>query len=63
MPAPDGIPAIFLIKTRRLIGKPMMLLLTQSLDDTSIVEVYKIAYESPIHKGGSKLLLRKYNKM
>lgn len=46
----DGIPAIFLIKTKITIAKLMMLLLRQSLDNSSMTEVHKRAYVLPIHK-------------
>ena len=51
---PDGIPAIFLKKTKKAISKPLALLLRKSLDEGAIPEVFKMAYVTPIHKGGSK---------
>ena len=51
---PDGIPAIFLKKTKKAISKPLALLLRKSLDEGAIPEVFKMAYVTPIHKGGSR---------
>ena len=51
---PDGLPAIFLKKTKETISKPLALLLRKSLDEGKIPEIYKLAYVTPIHKGGSK---------
>ena len=51
---PDGIPAIFLKKTKKAISKPLALLLRKSIDEGAINEVFKMAYVTPIHKGGSR---------
>ena len=51
---PDGIPAIFLKKTKKAISKPLALLLRKSIDEGKIPEIFKMAYVTPIHKGGSK---------
>ena len=51
---PDGIPAIFLKKTKKAISKPLALLLRKSIDEGKIPEIFKMAYITPIHKGGSK---------
>ena len=51
---PDGIPAIFLIKTKEIITAPLTLMLRKSLDEGKIPDIFKMAYISPIHKGGSK---------
>ena len=51
---PDGIPAIFLIKTKEVIAAPLTLMLRKSLDEGKIPDIFKMAYISPIHKGGSK---------
>ena len=51
---PDGIPAIFLKKTKKAISRPLALWLRKSLDEGAILEVFKMAYVTPIHKGGSK---------
>ena len=51
---PDGIPAIFLKKTKKTISRPLALWLRKSLDEGAILEVFKMAYVTPIHKGGSK---------
>ena len=51
---PDGIPAIFLKKTKKAISKPLALLLRKSIDEGAVLDVFKMAYVTPIHKGGSK---------
>jgi len=51
---PDGIPAIFLKKTKKAISRPLALWLRKSLDEGAILDVFKMAYVTPIHKGGSK---------
>ena len=53
-PGPDDIPAIFLIKTSNEIKKPLMLILRKSIDKGEIPDIYKMAYITPIHKGGKK---------
>ena len=47
---PDGLPAIFLKKTKKTISKPLAILLRKSLDEGKIPEILKLA----IYKGGSK---------
>merc|ERR1712243_65277 len=51
---PDGIPALFLKKTKESISKPLSILLRKSLDEGKIPNIYKLAYITPIHQGGSK---------
>ena len=51
---PDGIPAIFLKKTKETISKPLALLLRKSIDEGKIPEIFKLAYVTPIHKGGTR---------
>ena len=51
---PDGIPAIFLKKTKKAISNPLAILLRKSIDEGKIPEIFKMAYVTPIHKGGSK---------
>ena len=51
---PDGLPAIFLKKTKETISLPLTLLLRKSLDEGKIPDIFKLAYVTPIHKGGSK---------
>merc|ERR1711891_80739 len=50
---PCGVPAIFLKKTKEVIA-PHLTNMLRSLDEGFIPEIFKIAYISPIHKGGSK---------
>ena len=51
---PDGLPAIFLKKTKETISLPLALLLRKSLDEGKIPDILKLAYVTPIHKGGSR---------
>ena len=51
---PDGVPAIFLKRTKTAISKPLALLLRKSIDEGKIPEIFKMAYVTPIYKGGSK---------
>ena len=46
---PDGIPAIFLKKTKTAISKPLALLLRKSIDEGKIPEIFKMPYVTPIH--------------
>ena len=41
-------------RTNKAISNPLILLLTESIDDGRILVISKIAYVTPIHKGGSK---------
>ena len=53
-PGPDEIPAIFMLKTRIELAKPMTIILRKSIDNCEIPEIYKMAHITPIHKGGKK---------
>ena len=53
-PGPDGIPAIFLIKTSNALIRPLMIILRKSIDEGEIPAIYKVAHITPIHKGGKK---------
>ena len=53
-PGPDEIPAIFLVKTNQVISIPLMIILKKSIANGEIPEIYKMAYITPIHKGGKK---------
>ena len=57
---PDGIPAILLIKTKPTIVEPLKIILRKSLDEEQIPDLFKLAYVTPIHKGGSKLNPEQY---
>ena len=57
---PDGVPAIFMIKTRDSIAIPLKLILRKSLDEGTIPDIYKLAYVTPIYKGGSKFKPENY---
>ena len=52
---PDGIPAIFLINTKKSIKVPLQIILRRSLDEGRVHDVFKTAYVTPLHKGGSKM--------
>ena len=49
---PDGIPAILLINTRESIKIPLQIILRKSMDEGEIHDMFKLAYVTPIHKGG-----------
>ena len=49
-----GYPKIFLKKTKKAISRPLALWLRKSIDEGAILEVFEIAYVTPIYKGGSK---------
>ena len=51
---PDGLPAIFLKKTKETISLPLSFLLRKSLDEGKIPDIFKLAHVTPIHKGGSR---------
>merc|ERR1712121_45952 len=53
-PGPDAVPTIFLKNTKEVIAPHLTNLLRRSLDEGKIPEIFKMAYISPIHKGGSK---------
>ena len=57
---PDGIQAVFFKKTRDTIDRPLAQLLRQSITESSIVKVHKLAYIAPQHKGGSRLHPKNY---
>ncbi|CAL4062773.1 unnamed protein product, partial [Meganyctiphanes norvegica] len=57
---PDGITAKFLIKTRENISVPLAIIMRKSIDQGQIPDVLKLAYVTPIHKGGSKLKPENY---
>ena len=57
---PDGIPAKFLIKTKEKIAVPLGVIMRRSIDEGKIPDVLKLAYVTPIHKGGSKLKPENY---
>ena len=57
---PDGIPAKFLINTKNAIATPLTVIMRKSLDEGKIPDIFKLAYVTPIHKGGSKLKPEQY---
>ena len=52
---PDGVPAVFLINTKEYIKLPLKIMLRKSIDEGKIPDVFKLAYVTPLHKGGSKM--------
>ena len=52
---PDGIPAILLINTRESIKIPLQIILRKSMDEGEMHDMFKLAYVTPIYKGGSKM--------
>ena len=52
---PDGVPAVFLINTKEYIKSPLNIMLRKSIDEGKILDVFKLAYVTPLHKGGSKM--------
>ena len=59
-PGPDGIPAKFLIQTKEIISVPLGIIMRKSMDEGNIPDILKLAYVTPIHKGGSKLKPENY---
>merc|ERR1712074_305248 len=57
---PDGIPAILLKRIRDEIALPLTLILRKSIDEGKIPDIIKLAYVTPIHKGGSKQKTEQY---
>ena len=57
---PDGVPAILMIKTRDTIAVPLKIILRKSLDEGKIPDIFKLAYVTPIYKGGSKFKPENY---
>ena len=51
---PDGIPALFLKRTKESISRPLSILLRKSLNEGKIPDIFKWAHITPIHKGGSR---------
>ena len=51
---PDGVPAILLLKTKEEVAEPLRRILRKSIDETGIADTMKLAYVTPIHKGGSR---------
>merc|ERR1711989_103155 len=55
-----GVPAVFLINTKEYIKLPLKIMLRKSIDEGKISDVFKLAYVTPLHKGGSKMNPAKY---
>ena len=51
---PDGVPAYIIKKLRNYLAKPLKLIFRKSLDEAKLPEMFKMAYITPIHKGGSR---------
>ena len=57
---PDGISAKFLREMKENIAVPLAIIMRKSIDQNEIPDVLKLAYVTPIHKGGSKLKLENH---
>merc|ERR1712002_623515 len=51
---PDGVPAILLKKVKEALALPLSLMLRKSIDEGKIPDILKLAYVTPINKGGSR---------
>merc|ERR1712066_815953 len=51
---PDGVSAILLKKVKEALAQPLALMLRKSIDKGKIPDIFKLAYVTPIHKGGSR---------
>ena len=60
-PGPDDIPAIILKKMSTALVIPLTIILRKSINEGEIPEIYKVAYITPIHKGGKKSKLKPEN--
>ena len=49
------VPTVLLLNTKECIKLPLKILLRKSLDEGKVPEVFKLAYVTPLHKGGSKM--------
>merc|ERR1711915_662710 len=57
---PDGVPAIFLKRTKTAIPKPLAPLLRKTIDEGKIPEIFKMAYVTPLLKDGVKQKHKQY---
>ena len=55
-PGPDYFPAILLKKAKMELCWPLMVIFRSSLDTGEVPDMFKTAFITPIHKGGSKNL-------
>ena len=53
-------PVILLINNKDAIKKPLKIIQRKNIDEGVIPNIFKLAYITPIHKGGSKLELVNY---
>merc|ERR1712236_3546 len=60
---PDGVPAILLKKVKEALALPLSLMLRKSIDEGKILDILKLAYVTPIHKGGSRQKPEKYRQV
>ena len=51
----DDVPAIFMLKTKFTVAKPLKIILRKSIDEGRVPDVFKMANITPIHKGEQKL--------
>lgn len=59
-PGPDGLPAIFLIRTAASITKPLHIIYNKCMCEGTFPSCWKLAHITPIHKGGSKQNVEQY---
>merc|ERR1712121_159460 len=57
---PEGVSAKFLSEIMESIAAPLTLIMRKSIDQCEIPDILKLAYVTPIHKGGSKLKPENY---
>ena len=59
-PGPDGVPPIWLKKAKVNIARLLFVIFRTSLDNGEIPELLKMAFVTPVHKGGSRAQLVQY---
>merc|ERR1712121_274250 len=52
---PEGVSAKFIREAGKSIATPLAIILRNSIDKCEIPDILKLAYMTPIHKGGSRL--------
>ena len=57
---PEGVSAKFLRETMESIAVPLTIIMRKSIDQCDIPDILKLAYVTPIHKGGSRLKPENY---
>ena len=57
---PEGVSAKFLRETMESIAVPLTIIMRKSIDQCEIPDILKLAYVTPIHKGGSRMKPENY---